>query len=542
MLNTPHSWGRATDRSWAGLVRTWPRGPCVGLALILCASTTSPAHGFEPVRPPEHDEAGETVEAVPQAQPAPDSDPDSGASTQPTLDDPLLDGLLGAPDAEVLETPGEQATANPAGPPPADLDLLDLGPADSSGASVGEAEASQAETEGKINPLRGEVRLAAAYLAFGEDHTLGLEDDASVSGTLRAIVSHPIGEVFSFEINTFADLARVPGASLVGAFDSAGSSGSVYRSRHLQWSAWDQGQVDGTIGFDRVFVSWEKGRFSGSFGRFPINHAVTTIFAPNDFFAPFSATAINTTYKPGVDGLRMAVSLGNLSALEWSAVLGYDDEARPDWGKMALLARLSTVQLGFEWALIGGKLADRWFMGASAQGDIKGVVLRAEGHFGFPDLDGDGDLDAVDDDSEREIYGRVAAGVGGTFGWQNLTLGVEYAYDSDGALDPRDYAERNTLRYPDDTPFLAGHYVGASVSMEIMPIVSASMIALVNAVDGSGLTGLFVHYDAAERADLSAGFYVPWGDDRIEKGNEPYVRSELGLNPLTIFIDTQIHF
>ena len=42
------------------------------------------------------------------------------------------------------------------------------------------------------------------------------------------------------------------------------------------------------LGVDRMSVKLHEGRYSITFGRFPINHSVTQIFTPNDFFAPFT--------------------------------------------------------------------------------------------------------------------------------------------------------------------------------------------------------------------------------------------------------------
>ena len=135
---------------------------------------------------------------------------------------------------------------------------------------------------------------------------------------------------------------------------------------------------------------------------------MTSILRPNDFFAPFSATAINTVYKPGVDALRLNLSLGTFSGIEVVRVIGYEADGDPTWGRSALLARASTVEWDFEWALLGGKVAERWVAGASLQGELGPIALRGEGHAGFADADGDGRLD-----SDDALAAPAAAGAGG---------------------------------------------------------------------------------------------------------------------------------
>ena len=52
----------------------------------------------------------------------------------------------------------------------------------------------------------------------------------------------------------------------------------------------------------------------------------------------------------------------------------------------------------------------------------------------------------------------------------------------------------------------------------------------------------FWNYGYFGWCDMSVGFYVPWGDDRLSRGIVPVPRSEFGLAPTTYFVDTQIYF
>ena len=101
-------------------------------------------------------------------------------------------------------------------------------------------------------------------------------------------------------------------------------------------------------------------------GRMPINYSVTGAFAANDFYAPFSATSVNRLYKPGVDALRLSVAAGALASVDVVGVLGYDADGVPTWGRSSVLSRAGLVAGGFEWGVLGGKLAERWVVGGSA--------------------------------------------------------------------------------------------------------------------------------------------------------------------------------
>src|SRR6185312_2650896 len=277
-----------------------------------------------------------------------------------------------------------------------------------------------------------------------------------------------------------------------------------YRSPYVAWSFWQSGSVTGQMAVDRLRVHRSFGPVDISLGRFPINHSVTFLFTPNDFFAPFSATTLNKQYKPGVDAVRVNVGLGQLSDLEVLGVLGSDPSGAAAWSRSALTARLETVLLGFHGSIIGGKIAERWILGGTIQGDIKGIGLRAEGNFGMPDKNGDGHIDGP-------LYGQVAVRVEHSWPWHNVTVGGEYAYFSDGAADPAGYLARAALFFPDELPYLGRHYAGVNGGIDLIPILNLGVVGLVNAADGSGITTLSLTYNASNEVDLSLGMLAGWG-------------------------------
>src|SRR5690606_2367959 len=207
---------------------------------------------------------------------------------------------------------------------------------------------------------------------------------------------------------------------------------------------------------------------------------------------------------------------------------------RPSWAHTAVFTRAAIVGGGFEWAVLGGKVSQRWVAGGSLQGDAGPINLRAEFHVGFPDAEGDGR-----DEDDQPIYGRVAAGPSMMFAWQNAVLSAEYLYASDGAASPSKYIDRALAGYTDDQPYLGRHYVAAAFGLAIIPILRASVTGLVNATDGSGLAGVSAVYSVADESDLILGVFVPWG--RGLRGIDPVTAipnlgSELGLSPLSVYL------
>jgi hypothetical protein len=369
----------------------------------------------------------------------------------------------------------------------------------------------------------------------------------------RLILETQLGARLGFDVHVFAELTRPPEGSTGGVFATTGSFESPYRNRVLSGDFRRDGGLQGKLGVDRFVFNLELGRVTLTAGRFPVNTSVTGIFAPNDFFAPFSAAAINKVYKPGVDALRLNVAAGQLSSVELLGILGADRDGVPAWSESAVLVRASATKWNFEWAVLGGKLAGRWVCGASIQGEGGPFGLRAEGHAGFPDGDGDGVLDDVDGDGSRadDIYGRVAAGFDLNFEWHNTSLGAEYTFISDGAFRPADYPARYRRLFPDDVAFMGRHYVGLTAGGEIVPILRLQGMALFNARDFSGIGAVFLVLNASDEVDIVAGFLAPWGE---EPGTEewpsaamplmtvPTVESEFGLMPVTAFVESRLYF
>jgi hypothetical protein len=202
-----------------------------------------------------------------------------------------------------------------------------------------------------------------------------------------------------------------------------------------------------------------------------------------------------------------------------------------------LTARLETTLVGFTGSVIGGRVAGRWIVGGTLQGDIKGIIgIRAEGNFGMPDKTGTGHIDGP-------LYGQVAARLEHSWTWHNLSVGGEYAYFSDGAAAPMGYALRATQLFPDELPYLGRHYAGVNTAIDIVPILSLAVVALVNAADGSGITTATLTYNVANEVDLGIGLLGGWGYRPLpDAAGKPVLRSEFGLTPIAAFLQTTIGF
>lgn len=416
---------------------------------------------------------------------------------------------------------------------PAAVALLSLLAGAGEAHAIGSAEGGGAS----INAVGNAWLLTAYYHSWSLNPPLQPPpDDGIAAGVLRLLLDGDLPKQVGYEANFYFELSRGPTFLGANTFATASSFNTPYRTPYLAWDFWNSGSVLGEMAVDRLRLHRTFGPVDISIGRFPINHSVTFLFTPNDFFAPFSATTLNKSYKPGVDAVRVNVGLGQLSGLELLGVLGSDLDGTPAWSRSAVTARLETVLFGFHGSVIGGKLAERWIVGGTLQGDIKGIGLRAEGHFGMPDRNGDGHIDGP-------LYGQLAARVEHSWPWHNLNVGAEYAYFSDGAAAAADYLARAARLFPDELPYLGQHYAGVNAAIDLIPILNLGVVGLVNALDGSGITTVTLTYNASNEVDLSLGMLAGWGyRPRAAGDGTPVLRSEFGATPIAAFLQTIIAF
>jgi hypothetical protein len=453
------------------------------------------------------------------------------AAEPPAQDDePTWEGSL---------TPSERLDPSELDAPPPPETPAPSKPAPDGGAEAEEVKEATSQTNAS---LIGNLRLVGGFLRFPDAPALYPErNDGILSLVGRVIGTKQFGDTVDVEVNAFGNMTRAPAGtgSLGGTFATAGSFNTPYRSPVMSLESRGSSSVTSRFGLDRARIGVHAKRLALDIGRFPVNYSVAHILTPNDFFAPFSATAINTAYKAGVDAVRGSIALPKLSTIEVLYVSGWGDGEvpAPSWGRTALLARASVVLWDFEWAVLGGKLAERWMVGGSFQGEAGPVGLHGEAHVGFPDRDGFGF-----DPHDESAHVRLSAGPSLSLAWHNTTISAEYAYFSDGARHPSDIVQKYAQRFPDDLPYVGRHYAGAIAGLDVTPLLRATMLSLVDASDGSGLVGASLSYSIADEAQLLFGGYLPWGKTPRVNGDVLDIRSEFGLVPRTLYAEARVYF
>ena len=361
-------------------------------------------------------------------------------------------------------------------------------------------------------------------------------DQRWLGGSVGRHIVASKGYPWQWEANVFVDATRATGGGL-GAFSTVGRQGSRFRHPALQWALVEDGDHTLSAGIDRLFARRVGEKVTATVGRFPVNWSVTSLLTPNDFFAPFAAAAINRIYKPGVDAAQIEHALGPMTTLTVLGALGTDDGELDGQRHHAALVRASTLintaDGGFQVSAVGGRAgAMGWVLGATAQGDVGVVNLRAEGHVGATCWPPNRGCSRV----------RAAMGADTRLPWRNGSVAVEGAWLSDGATAPSGYVQRALALQPDELPYLGRAYAALTTGFELLPILRVGGFALANLEDLSGVGGLSLSWSAADEADVMLGAFLPWGDGAAIGPQGLQLGSEMGAGSATLYLEARAFF
>jgi len=382
------------------------------------------------------------------------------------------------------------------------------------------------ETSGDTHEadLRGFLRFASTTTLNPDEPALLYphDNDAQSLMILRLLSNAYLGDQLSLELNAYQVLTSTTTFTLLDP--------PAYRSDALTWTWNHDAEATATAAVDRLALAVTTDHLRLTVGRQAISLAATYFFTPNDFFAPFSASDFFRAYKPGVDAARADVTVAEFTQLQVVGVMGYrpveDGLDRPDLGRSAAVARVSTVLGDSELGVLGARTPFGYAVGADAQGTLfEWLGVRTEGHAFLPE----DDLAAV----EPEV----------AFTLEHLfesTLNVQWEtfYHGAGTTD----SERSllSLQSADGPPqrYFGRLYTALGLSYELTPLLHASMIGLVNVLDPSAYTALYLLYSVSDEAELALTGSVPVG-----RPAEGFVaRSEFGLYPSSLMADFRLTF
>jgi len=274
---------------------------------------------------------------------------------------------------------------------------------------------------------------------------------------------------------------------------------------------------------DRLYLAVVGEKGSLRIGRQAITWGNGYVFNPMDLFNPFPPTAIDRDYKVGDDMLNGQYSLGQFGDLQGLYVARRNpDNNQVETDQASLAAKLHLAYGTSEFDAMVSKHFEDHVIGLGSRGYLKDTAWRLDATWTF--------LDDGDD------YLSVVANLDYSWVWfkKNFYGFVEYFYNGIGKSD---YAE--ALLDPDIDERLARgelfvvgrNYLSGHLQVELHPLVKASLTAINNIEDPSGILQPYLVWDATQNLQITGGLNFYYGDKGTEFGGFTLPGTQLRNQP-----------
>jgi len=262
----------------------------------------------------------------------------------------------------------------------------------------------------------------------------------------------------------------------------------------LNWLIYNKGNFVVNHFIDRFYYrkSFDWGDLT--VGRQRIAWGTGRVWQPTDLFGPISPTNYSKFEKDGADAVSLKISLGLMSDIE--LVYNYTGTyAGSNYG-----ARFRTNYSEYDISLLAGWFDRTARVGVDFAGNLFGAGLRGE-----------------------MLY---TAGKDGVKGSVKAIAGLDYQFTEDlyGLLEFHYNGAGTTCRYCYDWAALISgdvlnvgkYYAAAQASYMVHPLISVSLMSLVNIGDGSGMVVPAASWSVSDEFSLKLGGMAFFGDSPDE--------------------------
>lgn len=293
----------------------------------------------------------------------------------------------------------------------------------------------------------------------------------------------PINE-FSMEMgmrNRFivSNLTDLPGYADAIGFDRGWMD--------LSWNIIDKDKMLLNTTIDRLFMTFEKGRWNLKIGRQRVNWGQNLVWNPNDIFNTYSYFDFDYVERPGSDAFRGTYYHNETSSTELAVAVNHEKEVTA-----ALLHRWN--RKNFDYQVIGGILNQSdVVVGGAWSGDFSGLNFRGECSYFQPTQ------------NFADTTGIIAVSIGVDYIFKNsLMLQTEILYNNVGDIFSQLgflslYAAPLSAKYLSicDWTFFG------QASYPITPRLTGALSAMLYAEIKSYYLGLSIDYSLLENLDAS---------------------------------------
>lgn len=291
----------------------------------------------------------------------------------------------------------------------------------------------------------------------------------------------------------------------------------------LHWWNWEHSfttesrrEILSTI--ERFDLAWPSGPWQFDLGRQPISLGTSHYIGILDVLAPFHPGYLDSSYKPGIDALRIRRGFGTAGEMELIAVPTYPRRDR------ALLGRWRENWHGFDVELVGGRFRDRDFAGLGYDGEIRKITCW-------------GEIASFERKPSRESWRH--GGRSHALSWiaglerevaPQLRLGAAYMHQDFGTPEARLLpALAGDAPFEEGWTFLGGtRYAVLTAKKEFTPLIKGDLNGLVNLNDGSKLWQPVVTVSLGDNSDVAFFAWIGQGTSLTPRGESS---SEFGPFP-----------
>ena len=274
---------------------------------------------------------------------------------------------------------------------------------------------------------------------------------------------------------------------------------------------------------DRLHLAWTGNKTVVRFGRQAVSWGNGLIYNPMDFLNPFDPAAVDTEYKVGDDMLYGQYLLDSGNDWQFVRVQRRDDggDVTSDVSSTAL--KLHGFGLDREYDLLLAEHFDQAMVGAGGVLNVGESVVR-------------GDLVLTDTDDDWLTSLVVNWSYSWVWGGYNVSGVAEYFFNGFG-LRQEDYrpdkiaaSDELLERIRRGELFTLGrHYLGASLQVEVTPLLNVSPNLFYNLGDNSALAQVILQWDLAQDWQVLGALNLPLGPSGTEYGGLETGQDDLNL-------------
>ncbi|MGM0601493.1 MAG: hypothetical protein ACQETH_16900 [Candidatus Rifleibacteriota bacterium] len=301
-------------------------------------------------------------------------------------------------------------------------------------------------------------------------------------------------------LRTGFELNQLYGLDSSSGFDESQFS---YKKFDTDLLLLEKGRTRSQIEIENFHFRFSIGEFDYLIGRQPVSLGTSHFVSVLDVIAPFYPGYLDSSYKPGVDALRIRTYSGMVGVIELIAV------AANDMDKSSLIARYRNNFSDIDVELVGGQFKKRKMLGIGWEGERYKINFWGEAAVFSRLSNVDPELGGFSDEAAFSAIAGVEKELGkdwrGGLAWMHQDLGAKNTSDLSSVY--------NSLPVRQGWMQLAGKsYLLVNARKRMGPLADFSINGILNADDHSTVWQPVVNVSTGNESDISFYAWLKTGE------------------------------